>query len=162
MTGVPNSELTAEAVAVLLDLEPLPFEGGWFRRTFADANCSTILYLMADGEGFSALHRLDAPEILTFAAGSPARNLLLFPDGTSSARLLGADLAAGHVPQIVVEPDVWQGTETLGAWTLITATMAPAYEQDMFHLGSRAELASRWLDRADLIERLTRDEPAAQ
>lgn len=161
MTDTPQpttTELTAVEVAALLDLEPLPFEGGWFRRSFADDNCSTILYLMAAGDGFSAMHRLDAPEILTFSAGSPAQNLLLFADGSSAVSEFGSDLAAGHVPQIVVEPGVWQGTRTLGHWTLITATMAPAYEQEMFHLGVRTELASRWPGAAELIEQLTRAE----
>ncbi len=156
MSAEPNVALTAQDVADLVGLEPLPFEGGWFRRTFADANCSTILYLMAPGDGFSALHRLDGPEILTFAAGSPARTLLLFSDGSSSVSRLGSDLAAGDTPQIVVEPGVWQGTETLGSWTLISATMAPPYEQEMFHLGTRAELTAGWPDAAELIERLTR------
>lgn len=149
--------MSAQAVADLLDLEPLPFEGGWFRRTFADANCSTILYLMAAGDGFSALHRLDAPEILTYSAGAAAQTLLLHPDGTSSTPVLGGDLAAGQRPQVVVETGVWQGTMTLGAWTLITATMAPPYEQHMFHLGSRAELADGWPTDEALIRRLTRD-----
>ncbi|MEO6125199.1 MAG: cupin domain-containing protein [Ilumatobacteraceae bacterium] len=158
MTAEQNGSLSARAVADLLGLEPLPFEGGWFRRTFADANCSTILYLMAHGDGFSAMHQLDGPEILTFAAGSPARNLLLFADGSSSVRRLGSDLAAGDVPQIVVEAGVWQGTETLGSWTLISATMAPPYEQELFHLGSHVELAAGWPDVAELIERLTRPE----
>jgi predicted cupin superfamily sugar epimerase len=151
------SELSAVEVARVLDLEPLPFEGGWFRRTFADANCSTILYLMAAGDGFSALHRLDGPEILTYSAGAPAQTLLLHLDGTSSVHRLGSDLAGGERPQVVVETGVWQGTATLGEWTLITATMAPPYEQEMFHLGARSELSARWSDRAELIAALTRE-----
>jgi len=151
-----GGDLDASTVAELLRLDPLPFEGGWFRRTWADERCSTILYLMAAGDGFSAMHRLDAPEILTFAAGAPARNVLLAPGGSVEVRTMGADLAAGHVPQVVVVPGVWQGTETLGAWTLITATMAPPYEQEMFHLGDRDELAAAWPSAAELIGRLTR------
>ena len=47
----PLKNFSAAEVVVMLDLTPLPNEGGWFRRTYADEQCSTILYLMAAGDG---------------------------------------------------------------------------------------------------------------
>lgn len=155
-----TAQLSAADVAARLDLEPLPHEGGWFRRTFADTNVSTILYLLAAGDGFSAMHRLDGPEIYTFAAGAPAELLLLDTTGEGGAGArtvrLGADLAAGELPQAIVAGGVWQGGITLGAWSLVSATMAPPYTDDRFELADRAELISRWPAAADAIIARTR------
>lgn len=149
------STLAAADVAAALGLEPLPHEGGWFRRTFADDNVSTILYLVTADGGFSAMHRLDGPEIYTFAAGDPAELLLLDDDGERVVRL-GADLAAGEVPQVIVPGGTWQGCVTLGGWTLVSATMAPPYTDERFELGDRALLTDRWPAAAEAIDARTR------
>lgn len=148
-------ERSAAEVAAILQLEPLPHEGGWFRRTYADENLSTILYLVAAGDGFSAMHRLDGPEVYTFAAGAPAELLLLDGDGDRLVRL-GGDLAAGQVPQAIVAGGTWQGCVTLGAWTLVSATMAPPYTDDRFELGDRAPLVAGWPDAREAIVARTR------
>lgn len=152
----PSKNFSAAEVVVMLDLAPLPNEGGWFRRTYADEQCSTILYLMAAGDGFSALHKLSGAEILTFAGGEPARSLLLHPNGSSEVLTLGQDYGKRHQPQIIVPKGTWQGTATLGDWTLITATMAPPYTDESFVLGEYKNLCEHWPEHAEQIKVLTR------
>lgn len=148
---------SADEIAELLELASLPGEGGWFRRTFADDHVSTILYLLGAGAGFSALHRLDVPEIYSFAAGDSAE-LVLLDDAGGGWRVitLGAALGDGERPQVVVPAGTWQGSATTGAWTLLTATMAPPYTDERFELGSRDELTARWPGATARIAALTR------
>jgi len=151
-----SENLSASEVVSMLDLSPLPHEGGWFRRSYGDERCSTILYLMTAGDGFSALHQLSGVEILTFAGGEPARSLLLHANGSSEVLTLGRDYRMGQQPQIIVPEGTWQGTASLGDWTLITATMAPPYTDDSFVLGTDKDLCEQWPERTEQIKLLTR------
>jgi hypothetical protein len=47
---------------------------------------------------------------------------------------VGADLGAGERPQTVVPKFCWQMAESLGAWTLVGCTVAPAFEFAGFEL----------------------------
>jgi predicted cupin superfamily sugar epimerase len=126
--------VTAEEVVGLLGLEPHP-EGGFYRETFrapapdGGRGASTaIYYLLREGE-VSAWHRVvDADEVWHHYAGAPLE-LTLSADGRerSSARL-GTDLAAGERPQVVVPAGAWQTARTLGGWTLVGCTVAPAFQ----------------------------------
>ncbi|WP_415908032.1 cupin domain-containing protein [Oleiharenicola sp. Vm1] len=107
----------AEEVIRLLDLAPLPTEGGWFRRTAESAlrlpgaerrACSAILFLVTP-EGFSALHRVDAVETWCFHAGDPLELLVLGEGGAGRRVALGNDLAAGQALQAMVPAGAWQG-----------------------------------------------------
>ena len=151
-----SENLSATEVVAMLDLAPLPLEGGWFRRSYVDERCSTILYLMTADGGFSALHKLNGVEILTFAGGDPARSLLLHANGSSEVLTLGRDYKIGQQPQIIVPEGTWQGTASLGHWTLITATMAPPYTDDSFVLGGYKNLCEHWPEHAEQIKLLTR------
>lgn len=145
----------AQGVIDLLRLEPLPYEGGWYRQTYRDDRSTAIYYLLAGGD-FSAMHRLTGPEIYHWYAGSPLRLLLLSPDGRVAEPVLGADLAAGQRPQIVVGAGTWQGSSALGDWALVGSTMAPPFDWHGFDLGSRGELAARYPMAAGRIAALTR------
>lgn len=147
-------DLDADRVAALLDLEPLPHEGGRFRRTHLDAHSSAIYYLLAAGE-FSALHALASTETYHWHAGSPLRLLLLHPDGRTDEPVLGPDLAAGQRPQLVVPAGVWQGSTSDGAWSLVGAITAPPFRWADFRLGERADLAARYPAVRVRIEQLT-------
>jgi uncharacterized protein len=149
------SRADGERVAALLGLEPLPDEGGLFRRTHLDEHSSAIYYLLLDPD-FSALHALDGAETYHWYAGDPLRLLLLHPDGRSSEPVLGPDLAAGQRPQLVVPGGTWQGSRSAGAWTLVGTTMAPPFEPAVFRLGARDELAARYPGCRDRIAELTR------
>src|SRR3954452_2564672 len=99
-----------------LGLRELPTEGGRWSQSWRGAGCSAIYYLLTAPE-FSALHRLDRLEIYAYHAGAPARLLLLGGD-RGSETVLGPDVGAGQRPQVVVPPGVWQGSVSLGGWTL--------------------------------------------
>lgn len=146
-------------IAGELGLEPLPDEGGLFRRTHADAHASAIYYLLAAPD-FSALHVLTATETYHHYRGAPLAMLLLHPDGAVERPVLGPDLAAGQRPQIVVPAGTWQGSRPApGAaprWALVGTTTAPPFAWEMFTLGARADLQARYPSAAAEIATLTR------
>ena len=128
----------AELIA-RLQLTPHP-EGGHYRETFRHAPASggrgamTAIFFMLQAGEVSAWHRVDAAEIWHYYAGAPLA-LSLSEDGrTSATRLLGPDLVAGQLPQIVVPPHCWQSAASHGAWTLVGCTVGPAFEFEGFTL----------------------------
>jgi hypothetical protein len=139
-------------VIELLGLVPLEPEGSWWARTHYDAASSAIYYLLAAGE-CSRLHRL--PEVYHWYAGAPLQLLLLHPDGSSAQPVLGPELAAGQWRQLVVAPGVWQGSSSLGQWTLAGTTTAPRYEDADFELVDPAALLARWPQHRDRIDALS-------
>jgi predicted cupin superfamily sugar epimerase len=144
-----------ERVAELLELEPLPDEGGLFRRTHIDSHSSAIYFLLIAPD-FSAMHRLTATETYHWYAGSPLRLLLLDPDGGVAEPVLGPDLAAGQRPQLVVPAGTWQGSSSAGEWSLVGTTTAPPFDWDGFELGERAALTTRFPEAAGRLAALTR------
>jgi uncharacterized protein len=128
---VANTE--ADEIIRLLGLQAHP-EGGHYRETFRDAAggasgraYSTAIYFLLRAGEASRWHRVDAVEVWHWYAGAP---LLLTVADTSGRRdvRLGADLNAGERPQAVVPAYAWQQAQSLGAWTLVGCTVAPAFE----------------------------------
>jgi uncharacterized protein len=125
--------MEADEIIRLLGLQAHP-EGGHYRETFRDraagesgrAHSTAIYFLLRAGEA-SRWHRVDAVEVWHWYAGAP---LLLTVADASSRRdvRLGADLEAGERPQAVVPAYAWQEAQSLGAWTLVGCTVAPAFE----------------------------------
>ena len=127
------SNLTADDIIRLLDLEPHP-EGGHFRETFRDGAASAsgraastaIYFLLRRGER-SRWHRVDAAEVWHWHAGAPLL-LSVSGDGGRATHRLGPDLASGERPQAVVPAHAWQQAESLGDFTLVGCTVAPGFE----------------------------------
>ncbi len=121
-----------------LNLAPHP-EGGHYRQTWRAAGTgrtagTAIYFLLAAGER-SHWHRVDAAEIWHFYAGAPLTLWTAETDqGPRVAHHLGPDLAAGQLPQVIVQPDHWQAAETTGDWSLVGCTVSPAFEFSGFHL----------------------------
>lgn len=138
-----NDPLGGERVAALLGLAPLPGEGGRFRRTHLDEHSSAIYYLLVAPE-FSAMHMLAATETYHWYGGSPLRLLLLRTDGRADEPVLGPDLVAGQRPQVVVPVGTWQGSSSLGPWSLVGTTTAPPFDWTGFRLGHRADLVAHY------------------
>ncbi|WHT16720.1 cupin domain-containing protein [Crossiella sp. CA-258035] len=146
--------LTPEQIIAELGLQPLPVEGGYWAQTWRTEQGTGIYYLMTGGN-FSALHRLAHPEVFSYHAGSPARMLLLHPDGRVQRPVLGLDLAAGQRPQVVVPAGTWQASEPVGEWSLLGTFMAPPYTDDVVDFPVGDELALSYPDHAEEIRRLS-------
>jgi predicted cupin superfamily sugar epimerase len=134
--------LSAAEVIALLGLQKHP-EGGHFRETYRHrpaegqrGACTAIYYLLAAGEQ-SAWHRVDATEIWHWYGGAPLRLSIAAEDHERATHILGDDLANGQRPQAVVPAFAWQAAVSLGRWTLVGCTVAPAFSFDGFELAPR-------------------------
>lgn len=126
-----------------LKMAPHP-EGGHYVETFRDRPAgggrgalTCIHFLLQAGE-VSTWHRVDASEVWHFAAGAPLLLNLSFDGHEATAHHLGSDILAGQQPHVVVPPGCWQTAKSLGAWTLVSCIVAPAFEFDGFELAPRA------------------------
>jgi hypothetical protein len=171
--------ITAQNLIEKLQLEPLPIEGGIFRRIYAspltiprevlperyeaDKLCASHIYNLHLPDSQQYLHRLITDEIHHFYLGDPITFVMLFPDGRHEVRVLGPDLASGQEVVIVAPAGVWQGSFLVrgGKFGLKGATMAPAFDFSDFELGVREELLDQYPDARDLILRLTPEDQAA-
>lgn len=134
-----SPSLTAAEVIRLLGLQPHP-EGGHYRETFRDPHeidgraASTAIYYLLDLGETSEWHRVDAAETWLWHAGAPLV-LTVSPNGHDAhAQHLGPDLARGQRPQIVVPAGHWQTATSLGAWTLVSCTVAPGFRFEGFEM----------------------------
>ena len=132
-------DLDVEAVISLLGLEPHP-EGGHYREVYRDSpensrrgTVTAIYYVLKAGE-VSAWHRIDAMEIWHHYAGAPLE-LTLSADGRrSETHILGTNFATGERPLATVPVGVWQSARSLGEWTLVGCTVAPAFQFEGFEM----------------------------
>jgi predicted cupin superfamily sugar epimerase len=165
---------TAKQIQELLNLRPLPVEGGYFAETYrakftltrhslpcgiaGDRALSTAIYFLLTPETFSAIHRLQGDEVYHFYLGDPVELLLLQPDGSSETVVLGQDIASGKSLQHVVPGGTWQGSRLAsgGKFALMGTTMSPGFDPADFELGQRHELSARYPNHAALIATLTR------
>jgi predicted cupin superfamily sugar epimerase len=137
MIDLRDQGADAQAVIRALDLQPHP-EGGHYRETWRDLPANggrgagtAILFLLRAGER-SHWHRVDAAELWLWQAGAP---LTLEIEGQSGLRL-GPGLAHGEVLQGVVPAQAWQAASSLGAWTLCSCVVVPAFSFDGFELAA--------------------------
>jgi uncharacterized protein len=163
--------ITAEDIIRILNLQKLPIEGGYFSETYRSResvtddrggkrSCGTAIYYLLTGETdcFSEMHRLGGDEIYHFYRGDPVEMLLLYPDGAGKKVILGSDLKAGMLPQVLVPAGVWQGSRLApgGKFALIGTTMTPGFEYWDYTSGSRNELISLFPGFKEMIITLTR------
>jgi uncharacterized protein len=134
-----DPSLTEAAVRSALELKPHP-EGGHYRELWRDTPsdgrrgaASSIHFLLAAGER-SHWHRIDASEIWIWQAGAPLLLALHRPGGGGKTLRLGPDAKNGETFQGIVAPYVWQEAKSLGAWTLVTCIVAPAFQFESFEL----------------------------
>ncbi|MFI1729266.1 cupin domain-containing protein [Streptomyces acidicola] len=158
--------MTPEDLVAHYGLEPIPREGGRFRRTWAGPERSDgrpegsaiVALLTAEPGDFSALHRLPSDEVWHFYLGDPLELLLLAPDGSSRTVLLGPDVLGGQWVQYTVPAGTWMGARVLtgGAWSLFGCTMAPGFTYESYEHGDVGELTARYPAEAARIAELGR------
>lgn len=134
-----DSAQAACAVREALGLSPHP-EGGHYRELWRDRPASgrrgagtSILFLLAEGER-SRWHRVDAAEVWLWQAGAPLLLGIAAADAGRQERRLGPDLARGEALQGVVPAGAWQEAASLGAWSLVSCVVAPAFEFSGFEV----------------------------
>lgn len=164
--------MNATEVICLMNLEPLPGEGGYFRRTYCSTErvvlpqrsgaptlaLSSAIYYLVTPESFSALHRVPKDELFHFYAGDAVEMFEILADGQTRATILGNELEQGQVPQKLVPAHVWQGTRLRdgGAWALLGATVVPGFEWEDLEVGDRQSLIEQFPQSKAGIERFTR------
>lgn len=96
----------AAEIIELLQLSPLPEEGGWYRESYRSSeetaaaalperftsprSVSTAIYYLLTPESFSGLHRVASDEIFHFYMGDAVSMLEISPEGEA------AELMAKH------------------------------------------------------------------
>ena len=163
-----------EKLKKMLDLKPLPGEGGFYAESYrssdnvpagylpqryaGDRCFGTAIYFLLTPETFSALHRLFSDEVYHFYLGNPVELLCLREDGSGEILTIGTDLNAGMRPQITVPRGAWQGSRVRpgGEFALLGTTMAPGFEFADFELANQARLLERYPNFSELIRELTR------
>jgi predicted cupin superfamily sugar epimerase len=159
------AEVDFHEVVDLLDLEPLPVEGGMFRQTWQGAlvgdraaGTAIVAALSPRGDHFSAMHRLPHDETWHFYLGDPIEMLLLDPDKSWRLVRLGSDIRRGDHLQLTVLAGTWMGASVVesGDWAVFGCTMAPGFLHSDYEGGDVEELCRSYPDVADRIRRLCR------
>lgn len=157
--------MTPEDLVAHFELEPIPREGGLFRRTWVGPELAdgrpqgSAIVVLLTADDFSALHRLPSDEVWHFYLGDPLELLLLAPDGTSRTVVLGPDILRGQHIQLTVPAGTWMGARVVaggGSWTFFGCTMAPGFTYEGYEHGDLAELTARYPAEAARIAALCR------
>jgi predicted cupin superfamily sugar epimerase len=143
----------------------LPIEGTYFVRTFtsrdlaADGTAagSAIIGLFSrELASRSLFHRVACDEMWHFYGGSPFRLVVLHPDGSGEAVVLGPEVLAGQRVQMLVPAGAWQAAELIddGEWALFGCTVTPEFRPEHFESGLVGDLINRYPGWSDDITRL--------
>lgn len=130
----------AAAIIEQLGLEPHP-EGGFYRETYRHKNATggrgalTVIYYLLHRGAVSAWHRIDAVEVWHFYAGAPLE-LVVVDDARRTVSILGVEFTEGQAAHAVVPSGAWQSARSLGDWTLVGCTVAPAFAFAGFELAA--------------------------
>ena len=161
-------KMTADEIKALLNLEPHPIEGGFYRRTYTSLGHvplqrgmrpqGTAIYYLLEPGTFSEMHVLGSDEIFHFYLGDPVEMLQLYENGSSAVFTLGPDLMDDQHVQLAVPAGVWQGTRLIGDGkvALLGCTVTPGFDYADYRGGVCAELAAGWPQEAERIRALTR------
>lgn len=141
--------LKADEVIKILQLEPLEFEGGYYRRNYLSGDqitnnalplryahydlkhvCSAIYYLLT-ADSWSRIHRLPTDEIFHFYLGDPVEIFCFGNNRIIEKIKLGNDLTNGFRPQVMIPALTWQASRLIagGEYALLGTTMAPAFDE---------------------------------
>lgn len=155
-----TSSLSAAEVIRMLDLEPLPVEGGYFRVTYtgslllpasvlpshlrSERPVSSVIYYLLTEDTKSRLHRLELDEMWHFYVGDPIVLYQFGTDNNYTKTILGPDLLERQSVQSVIPAHTWFGArlQSGGNWALMACSLAPAYLDEDFSLPSDDEFAS--------------------
>ncbi|MCB1153977.1 MAG: cupin domain-containing protein [Deltaproteobacteria bacterium] len=118
-------------------------EGGYFREIYQSEDTmllsdreggarplmNTIYYMLTHESPVGYLHLNKSDITHFFHAGSPLTYHLVWPDGRHETRIMGPDVAGGHLLQMTVPGGVWKATQLVdGEFGLISEAVAPGFD----------------------------------
>ena len=139
----------AEQLIRELGLQPHP-EGGHYAEMHRSPAVTSIYFLLAAGE-MSRWHRVRSEEIWHFYEGAPLELLQLTPAGADLERVQLGPFDDRQRPVHCVPANHWQAARSMGAYTLVGCTVAPAFQFADFAL---------LRDSPTLAETIRRNHPA--
>ncbi|WP_332644992.1 cupin domain-containing protein [Aeromicrobium sp.] len=138
--------MTRPPLAEELDLEPHP-EGGWYRQTWVSPvevtlpdgrvrPTATLIYFLLPAGESSAWHRVSSDEIWLAHEGAVVIELGGFDaePGRGEAYVVGLDLDAGELPQLLVPAGAWQRTRPAEHDALVSCLVSPGFDFEDFEL----------------------------
>lgn len=147
----------SDEIIKALEMQEHSMEGGFFRETYRSVvkthatkqrrAGTSILYLLR-GKDVSRWHQVRSDEIWMYHTGTSARQILLFPDGSWTERIIGPDILGGEMPQSLIPAWTWQATvltdRTEDAWGLFGAVVVPGFEYEDYKEGRAEELVAAY------------------
>ena len=117
-----------------LNLIPHP-EGGHFSEIYRDTKgcLSHIYYLLQSGEK-SHWHKLTKNENLHFYDGDPMLVQISYDSKNIISKKLGRNLHKEECLHLVIKANSWFSMKSLGKYSLIGCTVAPAFDYADFDL----------------------------
>lgn len=127
-------------------------EGGYFRRTYTAATTTTtpagerpinssIYYLLTEQQPIGFWHRNRSDILHFFHCGDVLTYWLLDPSGKLQHVTLGADLAAGEQPQLLVPGGYWKATALgNGSYGLVSESVTPGFDYSDMELADEGLL----------------------
>jgi predicted cupin superfamily sugar epimerase len=126
---------------------------------------STAIYFLLQSGNFSAFHRLRSDEMWHFYAGESLLVHVIELNGRYSKIKVGNDPQRGESLQALVKASCWFASEVASSkcispddrsFALVGCTVAPGFDFDDFELARRDELAQKYPQHREIIQRLTR------
>lgn len=149
----------------------LPFESVREAGFPGPRSVSTGIYFLLEVGDFSAFHRIKSDEMWHIYDGCTLAIYEIKPDASLVRHLLGKNVDAGEVMQIVVSANSWFASrvEVVGSngegsselerqhqFALVGCTVAPGFDFEDFELAKRDELTGVYPQHHALIKELTR------
>jgi uncharacterized protein len=101
-----------------------------------------VLYFLITPEAPVRLHRIRSDQMYHHYLGYPLDVLLLYPDGTSELKVIGADLAGGMRPQLLIPGGTFHAGRVRGnGWALLGTSVWARAEPADVEMGNASRLA---------------------
>lgn len=160
--------MNKEKIIDFLKLEKHP-EGGFYREMYRSAtaiqieynnltlnrSASTAIYFLLGSQDISSWHRLKSDEIWHFYLGSAVKLHFIDQNGNYSSVLVGNDLEAGEIPQVLCPAGVYFAAEVVeeNSFTLVGCTVSPGFDFSDFEFGTFETLYSLNTDILEIINK---------